>query len=259
MTEHINILDQPEPLRKPLVASIGLHLGLVGFVTVLSLLHMRKAADWGSPNAGGVSVGINVVKSIPLPSRPGVVNPLASNSNTTVPLPPPQAKPQPRAKEPAADAIPLKSRNAEKKRASEPASPKTTYRAPGQDKPNQVYSTTGPALVSPLVGQTGAGGVGVGQGSALGNRFGWYIDLLRGKVAEHWRPDPQQQSTQAAIVTFMLQKDGSVRDVKITQRSGNTVLDYAAQRSILDAAPFQPMPDGAGDSAHIEFWFNVRR
>ena len=41
-----------------------------------------------------------------------------------------------------------------------------------------------------------------------------------------------------AIVTFDLQRDGSVRNVRIAQSSGNKALDYSAQRAIYDASPF---------------------
>lgn len=257
MSRYLETFDQPDSLRRAFFGSLALHAGLVAAAVLYSALHLGRTVTWGSSNPGGGAMGINIVKSIPLPARPGLVNPLAHDSQTTVPLPPPKAKPEPKVKAPEAKAIPLKSNKPEKKRPSESASARTTYRAPGHDQPNQLYSNTGPAMVSPLIGQMGAGGIGVGQGSTLGDRYGWYIDLVRTRVAQHWNPD--QQSTQPAIVTFTLMKDGSVRDVRVTQRSGNTIMDFACQRAILDSAPFPALPDGAGNSANIEFWFNVRR
>jgi TonB family protein len=257
MSQYLDTLDQSESLGKQWMASIGVHVGVLGLL-LFSGLNLHKRNDWGSPTPGGGAVGVNVVHSIPLPARPGRVNPLANDSNTTVPLPPPKAKPAAKAKEPEPDSIPLKSKKSDKK-PTESASSKTTYRAPGHDAPNQLYSDKGPALASPMIQQMGSGGIGVGQGSTLGVRFGWYIDLLRTKVGQHWNPDAQQQSNQPAVITFTLNKDGSVKDVRLAQRSGNSMLDFAAQRAIADAAPFQPMPDGAGNSANIEFSFNVRR
>jgi TonB family protein len=258
MSQYLETYDERESLGKQWLASIGVHVAVFAMIA-FSGFNLHKRNDWGSQNVGGGAVGISVVHSIPLPARPGLVNPLANDSNTTVPLPPPKAKPTPKAQEPEPDSIPLKSRKAEKK-PSESASPKTTYRAPGRDAPNQLYSEKGPALASPMIQQIGSGGgIGIGQGSTLGVRFGWYIDLLRTKVGQHWNPDAAQQSNQPAVITFTLNKDGSVRDVRLAQRSGNTMLDFAAQRAIADAAPFQPMPDGAGNSANIEFSFNVRR
>ena len=256
MSQYLETLDQRESLGKHWMASLFFHAGVV-VLLIFSGFKSNKPNDWGSPNPGGGSVGVNVVKSIPLPSRAGLVNPLANDSKTTVPLPPPKAKPEPKVKAPESDATPIPSKKADKKKPSERASSKTTYRAPGRDELNQIFSDTGPALKSPLIGQTGSGAIGVGQGSTLGNRFGWYIDLLRTKVGQHWNPD--QQSTAPTIVTFTLMKDGSARDIKIAQRSGNTIADFAAQRAILDSTPFPPLPDGAGTSTNIEFVFNARR
>ncbi len=259
MSQFLETLDERESLGRPLIGSLALHGGMLALALMFSVIHIHKSDMWGSPNPGGGTVSVTPVPTIPLPSRAGLVNPLANDSQSIVPLPPPKAKPQPKAKVPDADAVPLPSKKAQKaqKKAVEKASPKTTYRAPGRDQPNQLYRDTGPAMVSPLIGQVGSGGIGIGQGSALGTRFGWYLDLIRTKVGQHWAAD--QQAAQPAIVTFTLMKDGSVRDVRLTQRSGNSLMDFACQRAILDSAPFQPLPDGAGNSTTIEFWFNVRR
>jgi len=259
MSQYLETLDQSDSLGKPFLSSLLLHLALAGLALVFSVVNLHKTDMWGSTNPGGGSIGINITPTVPLPARPGLVNPLANDSKTTVPLPPPKAKPEPKAKAPDADAVPLPGKKAKKqqKKIVERASPRTTYRAPGHDQPNQLYSDAGPAMVSPLIGQMGAGGIGVGQGSTLGNRFGWYIDLIRTKVGQHWNAD--QQSSQPAVVNFTLMKDGSIHNVRLTQRSGNTIMDFACQRAILDSAPFQPLPDGAGSSVNIEFWFNVKR
>ena len=132
-----------------------------------------------------------------------------------------------------------------------------------QEQPNQLYSHAGQALVTPMIGQTGSGGVGIGTGSPFGNRFGYYVDLLKQQVARNWRTgdvDPRIKSAPPVIVTFTILRDGSVRDVRVAQRSGNTVLDYSAQRAILDASPFPPLPTGyERNDATIEFWFELRR
>jgi outer membrane biosynthesis protein TonB len=48
--------------------------------------------------------------------------------------------------------------------------------------------------------------------------------------------------------------------VRVAQRSGNSALDYSAQRAILDSIPFAPLPPGLRlNSADIEFVFELRR
>jgi len=88
---------------------------------------------------------------------------------------------------------------------------------------------------------------------------------LRDQVARNWRTsdlDPRLRSAPPVVVTFTIRRDGSVAagSVKITQRSGNPALDYSAQRAILDAVPFQPLPSQfQRNEAEIEFWFELRR
>ena len=61
-------------------------------------------------------------------------------------------------------------------------------------------------------------------------------------------------------MTFTLHRDGSVSNVRITQRSGNAALDYSAQRAIMDAAPFPPLPAGfPKNDPEIEFLFELKR
>jgi periplasmic protein TonB len=113
------------------------------------------------------------------------------------------------------------------------------------------------------MGQLGSGGVGVGQGSPFGNRFGNYVMILRQRVAEKWHTadvDPRIHTLPPAIVTFDLLRDGSVRNVRLAQGSGNPAVDYSAQRAIYDASPFPPLPATyERNDATIEFWFELRR
>src|SRR5450755_4334241 len=137
MSQYLETLDQRESLGKHWVASMAFHVGVV-LLLIVSGFKSTKPNNWGSPNPGGGSVGVSVVKSIPLPSRAGLVNPLANDSKTTVPLPPPKAKPEPKVKVPESDATPIPSKQSDKKKASERASAKTAFRAPGRDELNQI-------------------------------------------------------------------------------------------------------------------------
>jgi protein TonB len=263
MPERVDILDETEQLGKPLLGSLVLHAALVASVFLVAWANNRVRETWGDANSGGPgSFAINVVSKVPLPARSGVPNPLANDSDFTVPSPPPKAKPQEKAPPPEPEAIPIKSRNAPKKPTYMSSSSRETFRA-HPDQPNQLYSRAGQAMVSPMVGQTGSGGVGVGIGSPFGNRFGNYVAILRQKVAENWRTndvDPRIRTAPTAIVTFVIMRDGSVRDVRAAQRSGNSALDYSAQRAIYDASPFPPLPsEYSGSEARIEFWFELKR
>jgi TonB family protein len=62
------------------------------------------------------------------------------------------------------------------------------------------------------------------------------------------------------VVTFDIQRDGSVRNVRIAERTGNTTLDFSAQRAVMDAAPFPPLPQGfERNEANVELRFHLQR
>jgi protein TonB len=263
VSPHIDILGERESLKRPFLGSIVLHLAIAATLVVYGISGKGRTVLWGDPaSISGGSMTVGVVKQVPLPGRAGLVNPLANDTQSSVPQAPPQPKPATKAAEPEPDAIALKSRSAKKKPSPVPAS-RNTYRVPGSDRPNQLSSSNGQALVSPMVGMTGSGGIGVGAGSPFGNRFGYYVDLLRQRVAEKWRTsdvDARIQSAPPVVVTFTIRRNGSVQNVRIVTRSGNPVLDLSAQRAIYDAAPLPPLPAGfERDEATIEFWFELRR
>ncbi|HTT64280.1 MAG TPA: energy transducer TonB [Bryobacteraceae bacterium] len=263
MPAHLDILDQPDALNKPLLGSVALHVAVFGTLILSGTVLSGPRETWGDANSGGPgSVAINVVNKIPLPSRSGIVNPLANDTQSAVPTPPPAAKPKKMEPPEEPDAIPIKSR-AHPKPSEVARSAANNWRAKQEYHPNQLYSATGPALVSPMIGQVGSGGVGVGQGSPFGNRFGNYVMILRQRVAEKWHTgdvDPRIHTLPPAIVTFDLQRDGTVRNVRLVQGSGNQAADYSAQRAIYDASPFPPLPSAyERNEATIEFWFELRR
>jgi len=244
------------------LGAVALHGAVFGTLLLWGVVLSGTHETWGDTHAGGGSVSINVVPKIQLPSRSGLVNPLANQTESAVPTPPPAAKPKKQAPVEEPDAVPLKSRM-HPKPPETARSAQDNWRAKQVYRPNQLYSAAGQALVSPLYGQVGSGGVGVGEGSPLGNRFGNYVTILRQRVAEKWRTgdvDPRIHTLPAAIVTFDLMRDGSVRNVHISQTSGNQALDYSAQRAIYDANPFPPLPAAyERNDANVEFWFELRR
>ncbi len=266
MAPHGDILDQPERLRGPFLGSIALHLSIAAAVIGLSWAEAHRPREiWGNPNGGGGfgSVAVNVVPRIPLPTRSGPVNPVANDTENLAPEPPPKPKAQPRVRAPEPDAIPLPSRNAQR-RPSQAASTPNKWRQQQQDVPNQVYSQSGQRLVSPMIGMTGNGGaVGLGDNSPFGTQFGYYADLIKRQVAAHWHtPFLQSSTAPEVIVTFTIRRDGSVppNSVRLVQTSGIPALDMSAQRAVLEAQPFQQLPPQfQRNSADIEFHFQYMR
>jgi TonB family protein len=257
MHEHADILDQQESLGGPFVQSVLLHATIAGALIISSISFQHSRVVWGSANtSAGNAVAINSVKTIPLPSRAGIKNPVANDTESQVPQAP-KLEPKKQIKVPDEDAIPLKSRLA--KNQPRPEAPQR-YR-PQRSAQNQVFSSQAPAAVSPMFEKPGSGGVGVGPNSAFGNQFGAYADLVVQRVTEKWQTTGLAgMHLPLVVVTFDILRDGSVKNPQINQRSGNSTLDYSALRAVMDAGQFPPLPSGySGGSAHVELQFQLQR
>jgi periplasmic protein TonB len=256
MPQHADILDEQDSLRGPFVQSVLLHAVLVGAFILSSLSYQRSHEVWGSANtSAGSAVAVNAVKSIPLPSRAGIVNPVANDTESQVPqAPKPEPKKQVKVPE---NAIPIKSRLAKK----QPKPEALQHYHPQPPPPNQVFSSQAPAAVSPMFEKPGSGGVGVGPNSAFGNQFGAYADLVVQRVTEKWQTTGLAGlHLPMAVITFEILRDGSVRNAQIAQRSGNSTLDYSALRAVMDAGPFPPLPfNYSGGSTNVELRFQLQR
>jgi protein TonB len=245
------------------MGSLILHAALVASLLGFNVIGHRSM-QLGDPHGGGFgSVQINPVATIPLPSRSGPTNPVASPTESKVPEPPPvKAKPTPQVKAPDPNAIAIASRLADKKPTPARSEP-NKFAAARKDLPDQNYTSVPQAVSNPMYQMQGGGGVGVGSNSPFGTLYGEYANRLRDQVARNWKTGdipPQIRTAPIASVTFSLHRDGTVSSVRITQKSGNAALDYSAQRAIMDAAPFPPLPPGfPKNEPEIEILFELKR
>jgi len=232
-----------------------------------SWLAAKGQLSFGNPNAipGGV-VPVNIVSQIPLtPAQAVYTNPVANDTKSTAPLPPETGKPAAKA-EPAPEAVPLpapKTLKAEKKGAER------KFRAYVPARDNQLYSTTGlgvntpsfTGLNLPSVGE----GMGMGPGSPFGSRYGWYVEALQRKIGGQWQRELTQvdvriRTTPRTVVFFEILSDGTIRNVRVTQSSGNQAVDFAALRAVSNASPAPPLPSDLGrSSVSTEVWFQLKR
>ncbi len=260
---HVDVLEERDELRRPLLASLALHLAVFGLIAAASIAGLGRRQPWGDPNSigGGGAYSVSPVRSIPIPGRSGPVNRVAADTQSQIPSPP---KPEPRkaAREPEPDAIAIRSRKAQRNGRSPRAD--VARRDPREFSENQVFSRAGQAASSPIYATApGSGGVGLGSGAPFGARCGGYAAILRDRVAQRWRTeqvDPRIRTLPPAVVVFELHRNGQVRNVRLVQSSGNVALDYSAQRAIVEAGPFEPIPPGCeGNPAIVEFWFELKR
>jgi TonB family protein len=256
-------LDERDPLGKSFLASMALHGSVVAVLVAGSLIPGSRRPIFGERESAGGVVGVKTTATIPMVARPGAVNPVANDTDSQVPKAPPQPKAVQKEKAPEPDAIPLKSSKTPPKKLSNVTASNDRYRPYTDPKPNQLYSTTGGALVSKSMGMTGSGGVGIGVGSPLGDRFGAYASLLQQLVAQKWNTqdvDGRVRTAPVAVVTCTILRDGTLKNIRVKTSSGNAALDRSAERALYDVGKVDPLPAGFDrNEAEVEFMFELKR
>jgi protein TonB len=216
---------------------------------------------FGSPTASTGAIGVDLVKTIPIPRREGPLNPLANDTKSIAPQAPSPVKLQKEVKAEPEKAIPIPDKIDKRKKISPQQQVQTLFRPPDQYKTNQVYSHIPQAANTPMYGIQGAGGIDFGANSVLGTRFGAYADLLRDRIAQHWnRANVHASPTQRCAVSFTIGRNGTVTDVQVSQPSGDYLLDTSAKRAVLDANPLPALPQQFDrNEVTVEIWFQLRQ
>ncbi|MEA2326492.1 MAG: periplasmic protein TonB [Thermoanaerobaculia bacterium] len=70
-----------------------------------------------------------------------------------------------------------------------------------------------------------------------------YIDRMKTLIGQRWLR-PQAGAGITATVSFVIDRDGTIRDAKNEIPSGNGTFDRAALRAVLEASPLPPLPFG---------------
>ncbi len=250
----------PEPLGKPLAGSLLTHGVVFGLLAASGLWNISRN-DFGSPKASSGSVGVGMVKTIPIPRDDAPENALANDTKSLVPQAPAPVQPRQMTKQELRDAIPIPDRIDKRHKLTPQQQAKSLFKPPEAYKPNQVYSTTGQKANSPLIGTQGSGGIDIGPASVLGQRFGAYADLMRDLISQHWNTsDVHAAPAQKCAVTFTIARNGSITNVQVSQPSGNYLLDTSSKRAVLDASPLPPLPaQFERNDATVELWFQLRQ
>jgi protein TonB len=248
-----------EPIRKAFAGSLLSHGVVIALLTVSGI--WKLTSNWGTEHASSGSVGVGMVKTIPIPRRDSPLNPLANDTKSLVPEAPAPVKAKPELKAPPPDAIEIPSKLAKKKKVSPRQTTNVLYRPPVEYKSNQVFSNTPQATSSPMYGIQGAGGIDIGPASVLGTRFGAYVDLMRDRISQHWNTaDVRALPSQKCAVTFTIARNGTVTNVQVSQPSGNYLLDASAKRAVMDANPLPGLPPQFDRAdATVELWFQLHQ
>lgn len=91
--------------------------------------------------------------------------------------------------------------------------------------------------------------------------FAYYIGRMRRKIAANWRvPEGSPAAERMCRVYFRVHRDGRVSDVAVEETSDLFLFDQSAERAVVQAAPFPPLPRAyADDYLGVHFTFAFRK
>ena len=111
---------------------------------------------------------------------------------------------------------------------------------------------TPPTAAAQEVPVGGAGVTGLEGGDF---QYPLYIEQMKRLIGGHWtRPAAGDQTT--ATIYFVIDRDGTIRDVKQEIASGSGLYDRAALRAVLESSPLPPLPFGYNGTflgVHLKF------
>jgi len=255
--------------RKFLIYSLILH-GVLVLSIVLSIYLKFPGEQWGGIGGEEGSVDIKAVgpmAGIPLPPKPSVSESTTANPSNDLFAEPPPPKPLPvperQPPKPAEKINPFKNEKPlPPTRRSKVEKPKT----PPPD--NAVLGRGGPPkLPTSFATQPAGGGAGPvsmqGQGGGdFALKYAWYVEAVRRRISQNWIQgsiDPAVRAARQAhtVMTFTINRDGSVSNVQLAQSSGNLSMDNSARRA-LEGIQFGPLPnDFTGSRVEVTFDFDL--
>jgi len=274
------VIANTEEIRfTPYITVSGiLHGGLIVLLAVSAYFHW-EGNRWAGPGGGSDSaVKVNLVGNtgLPMPSTPSVnesnvVDPSKSLWKNEVKPEPPQPKKE--------EIIPPDLKNVQEFKTLEklnkkPPAPKQENNKAFQPKqPNPPNAVPGPNLGSMKVptgastqpGSSSTPGMAIKSegGGDFASRYGWYVESVKRRIQTNWLQntiDPGVRAARVAhaVVEFTIYKDGTVKDIRVTQTSGNLSMDNSGLRAIMSSNPMPGLPpDYNGSSVRVVFDFDL--
>jgi len=239
-----------------------LHAGLIVLLALSAYFHWARGNQWTSAGGGGENVNVKLVGSegIPMP-RPKVAESQVVDPTKSL------------YKEEEAPKIPDPITNAEKipefkhEKPLPPSRKSKVFEKPTPPPTNAVPGHGGaPAIPTGVSDNPGSSsGLAVkGQGGGdFASRYGWYIESVKRRIQTNWLQntiDPAVRAghTAKATVQFTIYRDGTVKDISISQPSGNLSMDNSGLRAIMASNPMPGLPpDYSGSYVTVLFDFDL--
>jgi TonB family protein len=98
-------------------------------------------------------------------------------------------------------------------------------------------------------------------GADFAGRYPAYVAAMIRKISQNWNQssiDPAARSSRSirATATFTILRDGTVKDIRITDSSRNSSFDNSGLRALYDASPMPALPgDYNGSFLTVTFDF----
>ncbi len=251
------------PLKKYLSYSVLLHIALT--VLLLAGIYLQRTGDpWGGIGGGDTGVKVSLVANAGIPMPP-TINPTESEAvDPTKGLFKEEPPPPP---EPKTDATKIPKFEKEKPL---PPSKKSKIFDKTQPPPENAvpYGKGGqmniPSGYSDTPGPRNGGVAVQGQGGGdFAARYGWYIEAVRRAVNQNWLQNTIDPGVRAArraktTLTFTINRDGTVKNIRISESSGNRSMDDSATRALLSIEHFPALPaDYSGRYVDVTFDFDL--
>lgn len=249
-------------LRSYVIYSVVFHALLTVAVLSASFLE-RRGNSWGAVGGklGGTKVNLVSAAGIPMPREAVVTNSKAVDPTKGLYKEEPHKPPEPKT-----DATKIPKFTKEKPLPPSRQSRTLENKTPTPD--NAVpYGKGGNPDLPTGYSQNPGGSSGVaaqGQGGGdFGARYPWYVDAVRNRIRQVWDQttiDPAVRAARRAhtAMTFRINADGSVTNIRLFQSSGNQSMDYSAQRALLSLGSLHPLPnDYMGSYVDVTFDFDL--
>ena len=103
-----------------------------------------------------------------------------------------------------------------------------------------------------------------GQGGGdFAARYSWYVEAVRRAIQQNWMQSTIDPATRAArraktTMTFTINRDGTIRNIRLSESSGNRSMDDSAQRALLSIDKLPALPsDYSGSYVDVTFDFDL--
>jgi periplasmic protein TonB len=251
-------------LKRFFVYSIFLHALLTALLLV-GIYLQRRGESWGSIGGAEGDVKVSLVQSagIPMP-QPRVftdshaIDPTKGLDKAEPPKPP----------EIETDAMKIPKFDLKEKKPLPPSKPSKVFedKTPRPDNSIKYGQGGAPKLPSGYADNPGSGAPGVavaGPGGDFASRYGWYVESVKRAINQNWLQNTIDPSVRAGhraktTMTFTINRDGSIKNIRMSESSGNRSMDDSAQRALLSIDHLPRLPsDYSGSYVDVTFDFDL--